>query len=259
MVLPAPAGDALRDMAAGLARWLIAAGCLRPDAVEATLYPALRRLAPQARLCLGLPESGDRRRAFLRLGLEDFAILDAIRMQPGWQGCGWSYASIARAALAQGAVPLTVCEDDMQPRAQFHRHLAGIETYLAQTEWDLFSGLVTDLPETCRIHRVEDRDGLRFVHLDYAIGMVCNIYNRRALERLAAWTPGGGRPEEDTVDVWLSRLPGLRVVTTLPFLAGHDPAATSTIFGFGNRRYESLIRATERRLAARVSARLHGR
>ncbi|UXU80328.1 hypothetical protein GB880_011050 [Paracoccus sp. SMMA_5_TC] len=38
-------------------------------------------------------------------------------------------------------------------------------------------------------------------------------------------------------------------MTTLPFLARHDDAAMSTVFGFANRRYASLIRASESRLS----------
>ncbi len=243
------AGNLADDLAGDLARWLIAAGALPPDRADPAWFPALRGLAPGDRLCLGLPESAGRRAGFLRQGLDEFRIFDGIRLRPGWQGAGWSHATIARAALARDAVPLLVCEDDMRPCQDFRARLAAVEAHLAGTEWDLFSGLLTDVPEDCRIYRVERRDGLDFIHLDYATGMVLNIYNRRALRRLAAWTPATGAPGSDTVDAWLSRLPGMRVVTTLPFLAGHDAAAVSTVFGFANRRYDSLIRASERRLA----------
>lgn len=253
-VLPALSDPARDGLAGGLARWLVAAGALAPDRVDPALFPALRDLGPGARLCLGLPESRARRAGFLRQNLPEFRIFDGLRLRPGWQGAGWSHATIARAALARNAVPLLVCEDDMRPQPDFRARLATVQAYLDRTEWDLFSGLLTDVPEDCHIHRVEKQGDLTFIHLDYATGMVLNICNRRVLEHLASWTPADGQPRSDTVDAWISRMPGMRVVTTLPFLAGHDATAVSTVFGFANRRYDSLIRASERRLARLAAA-----
>ncbi|WP_299909988.1 hypothetical protein [uncultured Paracoccus sp.] len=247
-VLPSLGDPARTGLAGDLLRWLIAAGALDPGTIDPALFPVLETLTPHSRLCLSLPESPDRRASFLSHELREFFIFDGLRLKPGWQGAGWSHATIARAALARNAVPLLVCEDDMTPSADFAARLASVEAYLADADWDMFSGLLTSIPEDCRVHHVETRDGLTFVHLDYATGMVLNIYRSRALERLAAWQPGGGHPETDTVDAWLSRLPGLRAITTIPFLAGHDTAAVSTVFGFANRRYDSLIRASEQRL-----------
>lgn len=248
-----------RGLAGGLARWLVAAGALAPGAIDPALFPTLDGLAPRSRLCLGLPESAARRASFLGQGLQGFEIFDGLRLKPGWQGAGWSHATIARAALEREAMPLLVCEDDIAPPPDFAARLATVETYLAGSDWDMFSGLLSDVPDDCRIHHVEQRDGLTFVHLDYATGMVLNIYGRRALERLAAWTPGTGQAETDTVDAWLSRTPGLRAITTLPFLVGHDTEAVSTVFGFANRRYDSLIHASERRLTRLVGEWLNRR
>lgn len=241
-----------RDLAGDLARWLIAANALDPQHVDPALFLALRDIQVSSRLCLSLPESPERRASFLDLRLKDFVIFDGIRQMPGWQGAGWSYATIARAALARNAAPVMVCEDDVQIGPEFGRHLETIETYLGETDWDLFSGLLTNFPDNCVIHHVERRGGLTFVHLNYATGMVFNIYGQRALERLQDWSPRGGQPETDTIDEWLSRMPDLRVVTTLPFLVGHNLSATSTVFGFANKRYEVMIRSSTRRLAAQV-------
>jgi hypothetical protein len=247
------------DLAPTLARWLVAAGALRPETLDHGLFPPLRRILPQDRLCLGLPESLDRRAGFHRTGLGDIRIVDGLRLSPGWQGSGQSHALIARAALSQGAAPLFVCEDDMRPGPQFHQRLAQVEAYLAAGGWDVFSGLLTDLSDDCTIHQVRQEGALTFVHLDFTTGMVMNIYAEPALRHLAAWRPDRGGVAQDTIDAWLGRMPGLRVITTLPFLAKHDPQAVSTAFGFANRRYDSMIRASEKRLAARVARHLQDR
>lgn len=250
-VVPMPADfrhDNVTSLAGALARWLIAAGTLSAEDIDPDLFTVLHDLVPGSRLCLSLPETPARRSNFLRLGMNDFQIFNGIRKIPGWQGCGWSYATIARAALRHDAVPLTVCEDDVVPGEDFPARLNEVEAYLQNEEWDLFSGILTDVPENCRIHRVERKGALTFIHLDYSIGMVMNIYNRRALERLAIWQPDNGDIEHNTIDVWLGATPGLHVITTLPFLAGHNLDARSTIFGFANKRYDSMIRASERRL-----------
>lgn len=250
-----PSADAgTRELAGGLARWLVAAGALSPHDLDQALFPALSELGSETKLCLSMPETPARREKFRNRDLFDFTVFDGIRLQPGWVGCGWSYRTMARAALDRGAVPLAVCEDDMIPPHKFRQNLTNVEAYLAGQNWDLFSGLLTDVSETARIARVARQDGLTFVHLNYATGMVFNIYGPRVLAHLAAWSPETGSIAEHTIDTWMSRLPGLRVVTTLPFLVGHDSQAHSTLFGFANRRYDGMIRESETRLQRLVQA-----
>lgn len=240
-------------LSGALSRWLIAAGTLSAENINPDLFSTLRDLKAGSRICLSLPETLERRADFLRLGMNDFQLFDGIRKIPGWQGCGWSYATIAKAALGRNVNSLTICEDDMIPAHNFHERMSAVEAYLEKEDWDLFTGLLTDVPENCRIHRVERSGSQTFIHLDYSIGMVLNIYNRRALERLAAWRPENGDIENNTVDAWLAATPGLRVITTLPFLAGHNADAKSTIFGFANKRYNSMIQASEKRLERLVA------
>lgn len=242
------------DLTGDLAQWLISAGLLSPETVDTALFPALRHLAPHDRLCLSLPESIERRAGFVRESLENFRIMNGVRMLPGWQGCGWSYVTIARAALAQNATPLLVCEDDMRPTPDFRKRLAEVEAYLAdQQGWDIFSGLLSNLSQNCRIHRIEKRGDLTFIHLNFTTGMVFNIYAEHTLARLAQWRPDNGDPQVNTIDAWLGQMPNLHVITTLPFLARHDTSATSTVFGFSNRRYERMISASEKLLGAMVA------
>lgn len=83
------------------------------------------------------------------------------------------------------------------------------------------------------------------IHTPHMMGMVFNVYNRSALEWLADWNPEGGDVATNTIDEWMNTMPGLRVISAVPFLAGHRDDVHSTIFGFRNTRYSGMIRATE--------------
>lgn len=241
-----------------MARWLLTAGLISPQDADPGIFPALSLLRPHDRLCLSLPEDLERREGFTQIGLGSFRIVDGIRISPGWQGCGWSYATIARAALAQDAAPILVCEDDMRPAPEFRKRLTEVERYLeGQKGWDVFSGLVSNISEDCIIHHVEQHGELTFIHLNFTTGMVLNIYTERALERLSQWRPNRGSIQTNTIDAWLGQLPNLHVITTLPFLARHDTEATSSVFGFSSRRYESLLRSSEKRLTKMVAKYQH--
>lgn len=249
----AAGGAPVGDIAAELARWLIAAQALDPLRVDPRIFPALRGLAAGDRLCLSLPETPQRRQLLAAQKARGLRVFDGLRFHPAWRGCGLSYVAIARAALAQDAAPLLVCEDDAVFPPDFEARLHGIRHYLEGVEWDVFSGLLSDLPDDCTIRRVERRDGMTLVHLDRTVGMVLNLYNRRALERITQWDDRDRDVHDNTIDRWLGRMEGLRVVTTLPFLVGHDASAQSTLFGFSNRRYDATIGASERRLRRMVA------
>lgn len=251
-VLLVPATEGAEALRAGLIRWLIAARAI-PAEADPAWFPQLSKLEPGARLCLSLPEASARHARFRALGLDDFRLFPGLRLEPGWQGAAASYALIARAALAQDAVPLTICEDDLIPGPEFRARLAAIEARLgASGDWDVFSGLLTNLSDAARVVKVTELDGQKLVQLDFTTGMVFNIYGPRALAHLAAWRPDRGGVEGNTIDDWLGQMPGLRVVTTLPFLVGHDAGQRSTIFGFSNQRYAPVIEGSARRLGQLV-------
>lgn len=249
--------DGPAALGAGLLRWLVAAQALDPADLAPELFPELAALQPGAAfgqgLCLSLPESPERRAGFRALNLAGLRFFPGLRQGPGWQGAAQSYALIARGALARGAVPLTLCEDDLQPCPGFQQRLRAAEAVLAaRPDWDVFSGLISDLAPGAKVSEVIALPGQKLVFLNFTTGMVFNICRESALQHLAAWSPGRGGIRENSIDTWLGQMPGLRVATTLPFLAGHNSEQRSTIFGFSNRRYDALIRHSEARLAQLV-------
>lgn len=208
-------------------------------------------LPPSAdRILLSLPETIHRRRSFLADAPAGFTIFDGVRRHPGWIGCGLSYQTLARHALRSGLNTLAIVEDDAVLPPDFEGRLVQATRYLEslKNEWDVFCGLIPSLHAGVRIHGVEQVDGVLYVRMDRMTGMVCNLYNRGALEHLIRWNPHDIDVTANTIDRFLETRENLKVVTTIPFLAGHREELRSTLWGFDNTRYRGMIGETEDRL-----------
>lgn len=232
------------NLSEGLTRYLLAAGSAGPDAQDWRAFSDLRDLPPRPRLCLSLPETIERRRNFLAADLDGFRIFDGVRHVPGWIGAAGSFRLMAQACLVQQAIPALFVEDDVSFAPNFESRLEVVSAYLEGQRWDVFSGLLTDVGPDYVVTDVVRHGGEVFIHLNRCVGMVCGLYNHRALDRLAAWNPETGLP----IDRHLENSEGLEVVTTMPFLADHCDGLTSSIWRFGNRRYRNMIRNSEARL-----------
>lgn len=252
-IIRVDAGQPEAETRRALERWLVYQGLMAPARYLQNMTDAMPPLPDRARLCLSLPEYPERRAAFQKDHPDaGFQIIEGMRLLPAWKGCAWSYKAIATRALQSGVERLTICEDDALLAPSFAAHFADLNRYLDGCDWDLFNGIMTRISDPARMearHRLGD---LTLLHGPQMMGMVFNIYNRRALERLADWQPDHGDAHCNTIDEWLNRMAGLRVVTAVPFLAGHRRDQRSTIFGFQNLRYSRMIAATERQLTRRA-------
>lgn len=210
-------------------------------------------------LCLSLPEFPERMAAFKGSQLATtIRTVNGVRFMPGWIGAGASYRALAQGALDLAAsrgqpAELLVCQDDAEANPDHERKMAIIRDYWRMSGADMFSGLITDVDDSFRVTRVVRHEGLVFVHLNRNIGLVFNLFGQRALERLATWVPpeNGGRL---TIDRYLGAAEELDVVVTLPYLIGHRGGVMSSIWGFRNDRYDTLIRYSEKRLMEMVEA-----
>ncbi|GGF81792.1 hypothetical protein GCM10011402_38030 [Paracoccus acridae] len=155
---------------------------------------------------------------------------------------------MAQACLDQKVGPALFCEDDIEFAPDFEKRLHVVQTYLESCDWDVFSGLITDFGPDYVITRVTHFGGEVFVHLNRCVGMVCGIYNHRALMRLASWTDD----IQLAIDRYLEASEGLKVVTTLRFLVGHSDSLKSSIWHFNNERYNNMIKNSELRLKSLV-------
>ncbi len=209
---------------------------------------------PTPRLALSLPETPQRRSAFLQICPPGVQCFDGIRYTPGWVGCALSYRYLAQKALQAGWPRLEVMEDDVEFPADYTPRRALVDAYLAEREgeWDVFAGLVALVHSDTRILRVERRDGTTFVTMDRMISMVHNIYTPAAQQLLAQWNPHNQDPHTNTIDRHLQNSGQLRVVVALPFLVGHHEELHSSLWGVQNSQYTDLIAQAQDQLQAMV-------
>lgn len=193
------------------------------------------------KVCLSLPETGSRRKAFISQGFPEFKIFDGLRHAQSWLGCAMSYKYLISSANRMGLNQLTICEDDVVIRNE--AALPIVEKYLESLDgqWDIFVGLIAHLNSDAEISRVVEFEGLTFVHLNTMTSMVLNIYNRSIFQTILAWDETDDRPKNNTIDRFLESKGDIRVVTTLPFIVGHANEESSTLWGIDNTQYASLI------------------
>ena len=220
---------------------------------------------PSSTLVLVLPEHAARFRHARAQRLGEAALFPGFRHAIGWQGCAASYRFMARRALRENRVPLTVYEDDAALPADIAPRLTTLRAQLAGYDdaWDLFAGLISDLSAEARIHHVADSGAERLVTLDAVTGLVFTIFNRRALECLARFEVRGSDVMRHTIDRFLERQ-DFRCITPLRPLVAHREDLVSTLWyrdedGTGlapvaNSAMVDMIAASQARLQDKVRA-----
>ena len=201
-----------------------------------------------------MPETIFRRRTFEANRPAHCEVFDGVRLQPSWIGCGLSYLSLARHGLLNGLKRLTIIEDDALLPENFEEKMKVVDEYLDTLgeDWDVFAGVIASLHSDVTILGVQVYKGIRFVTIDRMTSMVCNVYSERAMRILASWDSQHVDDQTNTIDKYLERQGNLRVVVALPFFVGHREEVHSTLWGFQNTQYSSLIKESEQKLEALV-------
>jgi len=245
--LPVAAAASADRFAFMFDRFLVALGVLPANAIlEKPIY--LPRNS--SFFALSLPETIERRKEITRTCPGEFVIFDGIRNTRGWVGCASSFSALSRYALNERLEKLTVIEDDVILPPDFDQVFEEVMDYLdsKHARWDVFSGMLADVHPSTRVLSVDTVAGRTYVTLDKMTSMVFNIYSRRALELLSSWNPLDTDAVSNTIDRYLERQKDLRIVVTLPFIAGHREGVTSTLWGFENGRYTPMIAEAERKV-----------
>lgn len=205
---------------------------------------------------LSLPETIERRKLIAQSLPKNCELFDGIRHRIGWIGCGCSFNALSRYAVAHDLARLTVMEDDVIIPSDFDDVLFEINQYLdsRKGDWDVFSGLMADIDPEAKVLSVETVGPRTYVTIDRMTSMVFNIYNRSALRLLSNWNPLNDNAVTNTIDRYLEKQDGLRVVVCVPFLVGYNEDVTSTLWGFNNNRYMPMIEKAEKEIEALVSA-----
>lgn len=207
------------------------------------------------RLCLSLSETPVRRKAFFASPSHGFQFFEGIRYRIGWIGCGMSYKYMLSGMLASKAEMGIICEDDVIFPVDYDNKLNKIINHLqcTEAEWHIFAGIIAHLHEDTKVLDVKVIDGIEYIYIDKMTSMVMNIYSRRGMDLISQWDEKNIDAETNTIDRYVESAQDLVVVTTLPFLVGYAEEQQSTLWGFENSQYTSLIKASEKLLAEKVA------
>lgn len=207
------------------------------------------------RLCLSLSETPVRRKTFFASPSHGFQFFEGIRYRIGWIGCGMSYKYMLSGMLASKAEMGIICEDDVIFPVDYDNKLNKIINHLKSTEakWHIFAGIIAHLHEDTKVLDVKVMDGIEYIYIDKMTSMVMNIYSRRGMDLISQWDEKNIDAETNTIDRYVESAQDLVVVTTLPFLVGYAEEQQSTLWGFENSQYTSLIKASEKLLAEKVA------
>jgi len=233
-------------------RFLLAMGFLSNSYVEAMPLSFSRQ---SNMFGLSLPETILRRHIFNKTKPDECIIFDGIRSNPGWIGCGLSYAALSYYAIQRNLSYITIMEDDVVLPENFNESYNNILEYLNcnNVRWDIFSGLIAVLHPDVEVIDVEVYKGQKFITLNKMTSTVFNIYSTSALEMLTMWDPENKNSTTNTIDKFIESQRSIRVVTTLPFFVGHREEAVSTLWNFENTRYSDLIVQSENKLNEKVN------
>lgn len=210
---------------------------------------------PGRKVCLALPEHIERLDAFVRQGMDDFHVFHGLRHPIPWVGCALSYKFISRLALKHDLESIAICEDDTHFPEDFPARWREIEDYLGGTlsEWDIFSGLMADIPEDIRVTRAGGNAPAGLLSVSRVVSMVFNVYGPRALGLLAGWDEHDTNVATNAIDRYLQQCEDLRILVSVPFLVEHRGDLYSTLWGFKNNTYDEMIARSEGLLTAKLA------
>ncbi|MGC4009300.1 MAG: hypothetical protein QM805_10115 [Pseudomonas sp.] len=207
-------------------------------------------------VCLGLPESTERKADFENDNSEGFQYFPGLRHSVGWIGCGLSYKFIIRKAYEQQFNEITVCEDDVDFLPGWKARFDEIHSHLKSDEksWDIFSGLIANLHEETSVKALDYFEGFELIHIDKMTSTVLNTYNARSFPKILGWNENDRNPASNTIDRFIEKQSGVDIITTFPFLVGHKEEMSSTLWGFKNTQYRDMIAASAALLRQKADA-----
>ena len=235
-------------------RYLLAANLMSFEEYRrsTTLLPEIEEDIP--RLCLTLTETTKRKAAFLKKPTHGFKVVEGLRHQLGWIGCALSYKYMLAYLQRQGATLSIICEDDVIFPADFEEKLAKVINYLSSYDgsWHLFSGLIAHLNTDTNIRKIEEVDGIEYIHIDRMTSTVMNIYSTEAFDMFDQWDETNTDADTNTIDRHIESYPDLVVITTFPFLVQHAETQMSVLWNFPNNQYAELVHETEKLFALKI-------
>lgn len=199
------------------------------------------------KIVLSMPETFERHAFAKKKQNGEIFCFSGLRATPGWVGAAYSFKYLAKKLLESDCEFVLIHEDD----AVFSDVTAdeifefAIRIYREKCQWDVFSAFISDLHPDAKVSSIFEFDKMECALIDKMVGMVCNVYSRKSLEIIAQWDEKNLDIESNTIDRYLENIEDLKIVTTFPFLVGHNDMANSSMWGVKNYSMRGMINKSQ--------------
>jgi hypothetical protein len=201
--------------------------------------------------CLTLDEYKYRLDKFKEINknyLDKIKYYIGVKINPGWIGCGMSYKILINNFKNSNKKYLTICEDDCLLPDNFNEIYDKILNYLDKQNYDMFVGLIADFDYNTIISKIEDVNGIKYIHINNYTSAVFNIYSKNICDKIISWNQYDMDVHNNTMDRYL-QIQNLKIITTYPFYFDCINIQ-STLWGTTN--YDNMIIKSQNLLKLKI-------
>ena len=84
--------------------------------------------------------------------------------------------------------------------------------------------------------------------------MVFNIYNKNFFKKMMNWDQNERDVDINTIDRYIENMTNLKIITTMPYLVGHNESLNSSLWnGEKNTIYSDLLDSSVSKLTSKIS------
>ena len=180
-------------------------------------------------------------------------VYPAIKVTPSWKGCAYSYLNLIYNAKRCGVARLTVCEDDCSFPAGLRETYNTVHEFLDTLEpnsWDMFVGIVADLPGDTVIRKIHRFKGMTFIEINKMHSMVFNIYNKCSYDKLLKYDLTYSH-QNNQIDQYIKNN-NFNIIISYPFIVSCLDVMSSiwgsNLFDAYNKQFEKSCKLLDKKI-----------
>ena len=209
------------------------------------------------KIVLSLPESFKRREYFKSINNDRFDFFPGLRHNISWIGAGLSYKYLFTLAEKLNIDNLIICEDDTEFFPDHESRETEILNYLKHldsNDWNVFCGVIADFNDNTEISNIVKFHNEEYIHINKMTSMVFNIYNKNFFKKMVNWDQNERDVDINTIDRYIENMTNLKIITTMPYLVGHNESLNSSLWnGEKNTIYSDLLDSSVSKLTSKIS------
>ena len=209
------------------------------------------------KIVLSLPESFKRREYFKSINNDRFDFFPGLRHNISWIGAGLSYKYLFTLAEKLNIDNLIICEDDTEFFPDHESRETEILNYLKHldsNDWNIFCGVIADFNDNTEISNIVKFHNEEYIHINKMTSTVFNIYNKNFFKKMVNWDQNERDVDINTIDRYIENMTNLKIITTMPYLVGHNESLNSSLWnGQKNTIYSDLLDSSVSKLTSKIS------